>query len=216
MFWLPLTGAMPQPVLFPLGKGIVLAPLPAIVPLAAPEAPLPPDAPDVLPLIVTAPAEAPDVLPEVTAPEEPTPLAAPEAVSPVLELPVLAPDVVPLPGVPLIPVVLDVPETEVPLPETTAPIEPVPGLPQAQSPMARRVRYPNERIFRDLSDNFSTPRAWGGANRTSATADCQGERIFDVVEVVRPDWTRAARTANEARRKLPMGATLSCSQSASS
>jgi hypothetical protein len=136
---------------------VVVAPLPAIVPLAAPEAPLPPAAPDALPLIV-APADAPDATPEVTAPEEPTPLAAPEAtVSPVLELPALAPDdVVPLPGVPLIPVVLEVPETEVLFPEPTG-VVPVLGLLQAQSPMARRVRYPNQRIFRDLSDNFSIP-----------------------------------------------------------
>jgi hypothetical protein len=145
---------MPQPALIPLGNGVVVAPLPAIVPLAAPEAPLLPDAPDALPLIV-----APDAAPEVTAPEEPTPLAAPEAtvpLPPVLELPVVAPDVVPLPGVPLIPGVPEVPEPEVLFPEVT-PIVPVLGLLQAQSPMARRVRYPNERIFRDLSENFSTP-----------------------------------------------------------
>jgi hypothetical protein len=164
MFWLPLGGIMPQPALMPLGNGVVLAPLAAIVPLAAPEAPLLPVAPDALPLIVMAPADAPDAAPEVTTPEEPTPLAAPEAtvpLAPVLELPVVGSDVVPLPGVPLAPVVLEAPETELLFPEVT-PIVPVLGLPQAQSPTARRVRYPKQRICRDLSDNFSTPGVGDG------------------------------------------------------
>jgi hypothetical protein len=45
----------------------------------------------------------------------------------------------------------------------------------------------------------------GAANRTSAIVACQGERIFEVVEVVRRDWTRAARAACRARIPLPHG-----------
>lgn len=209
MFWLPLTGAMPQPVLLPLGKAMVLAPLAAIVPLAAP------DAPDALPLIVMAPVDAPDVAPDATTPEEPTPLAAPEAVSPVVELPVLAPDVVPLPGVPLIPV-LEVPETEVPLPEPTA-IVPVPGLLQAQSPMARRVRYPNQRIFRDLSDNFSAPRAWGGRIAPAQPPTVKVSGFSALSRLSGPaGLVQRGRQTSRVASSPAIGCCVSCSRSASS
>src|SRR5580658_2548609 len=157
MFWLPLTGAMPQPALMPLGNGVVLVPL-LLEPLA-PEAPLPPDAPDALPLIVAAPVDAPDPIPEVATPEEIPPLV-PEAtapLAPVAEAPVVVPEEValPVPAPVAEPVVLEVPEPEDPLPEVPI-VGPV-DVPQAHSPMARRPRYPNQRIVRDLSDDFITP-----------------------------------------------------------
>src|SRR5580658_4222201 len=157
MFWLPVTGAVLQPGLGPLGNAVVLVPLLPVEPLA-PEAPLPPDAPDALPLIVAAPVDAPDPIPEVATPEETAPLVVPEAtapLAPVAEAPVLVPEGAALPDAAPVPdpVVLGVPED--PLPEPT--IVGAAAVPQAHSPMARRPRYPNQRIFRDLSHDFITP-----------------------------------------------------------
>jgi hypothetical protein len=143
----------------PLGNGVVLIPLLPIEPLA-PEAPLPPEAPDALPLVVVAPVDDPDPVPDVAIPEEMAPLMVPEVAVPLPPLAgatVLVPEAVALPEP--VPVVLDVPEPEEPLPEPTI-VGPA-AVPHAQSPMARRPRYPNQRIFRDLSDDFITPERGG-------------------------------------------------------
>lgn len=155
-FWLPLAGgAVLQPMLIPLGKGVELLPLLAIEPLA-PEAPVP-DAPEVPPL-VEAPEAAPDALPESELPEDPAPLVAPEDTAPVAPLddePLAAPEPL-LPEPPPLPDV-DVPEAEVPEPETFM-LEPPFEVPHATSPMAKRARYPDARIFAEPSILFFAPR----------------------------------------------------------
>jgi hypothetical protein len=178
MFTFPLAGVVLQPALGPLGNGVVAVPLLAVEPLASPEA-LPLPEPPLLPPLVEAPPEAPleevpEAAPEVEAPELPTPLVAPEDAVPLAPA-VDAPLVDPEEG--WLPVLEPEPELEVPEPETfmfELPFE----VPQAASPIARRARYPNRRIFAEPSVLFFIivcPKTSATRNRTSGHVGCQGE-----------------------------------------